>query len=225
MQYILVHGLSHGGWCWEHTRAVLEASGHGVIAPDLPLTSLDDDAALIASLVETHAPVVLVGHSYGGLVISQAAARTRGTITHLVYLAAAMFGAEDDYPALMAEYQTPLSANLTTRDGDYVTVQPHTATAAFYSDCPDAVARTAVARLRPTNIACITPTGPPAEPWRETPSLFIVCTRDKAMPPEAQAILARKADKTIHLDTDHSPFYSANEALCAALTEELPIAV
>lgn len=224
MHYILVHGLSHGGWCWEHTQAALEALGHSVIAPDLPLTSLDDDAEAVSKLIEAHSPAVLVGHSYGGLVISQAAARTRGTVSHLVYLAAAMFGADEDYLALMAEYQTPISANLTTRSGDSVTVHPETAMEAFYNECSDAVARAAAERLRPTNIACITLTEAPAEPWRDTPSLFIVCKRDQAMPPAAQVILARKAQKVVELDTDHSPFYSANEALCEALTEALPLA-
>ena len=222
MRYILVHGLGHGGWCWERTVATLEAMGHSVEAPDLPLTSLADDARTVAALIEQHSPAVVVGHSYGGLVISQAAAITRGTITHLVYLAAAMFGADEDYLALMEQHETPVSANLTTRRGDSVIVPAETALEAFYNECSAADARAAAARLRPTAIACITLTEPPAEPWHKTPSLFIVCLRDRAMPPAAQAILARKARKVVELDSDHSPFLSANEALCEVLTEELP---
>lgn len=222
MQYILVHGLGHGGWCWEKTQATLEAMGHRVVAPDLPLTSLEDDADTVAALIDGHSPAVVVGHSYGGLVISQAAARTRGTITNLVYLAAAMFGPDEDYPALMKQHQTPLSANLTTRNGDSVSVAPATAAQAFYNECPAAEAEAAISRLRSTHLACITAVGTLAEPWCSIPSLYIVCLRDQAMPPAVQIQLAGKAEKMVQLDTDHSPFISANSALCNALTEQLP---
>lgn len=222
MQYILVHGLGHGGWCWDKTRAALQADGHAVIAPDLPLTSLDDDADLVAALIDDHSPVVLVGHSYGGYVISQAAARSHGTITHLVYLAAAMFGPDEDYQALIEEHATPLSANLTQHNGDWITIPAERAIEGFYNECSPEDVSAAVARLRPTHTACITSRAMPAEPWRQIPSLFIICLRDQAMPPGAQAVLAAKAASVIEMDTDHSPFLSANEALCEILTSQLP---
>lgn len=222
MQYILVHGLGHGGWCWDRTRAALQAAGHTVIAPDLPLTSLEDDVALVAALIDEHSPVVLVGHSYGGLVISQAAAGSQGTVSHLVYVAAAMFGPDEDYLALVEEHATPLSANLTERNGDWITVPAERARAGFYNECSAGDAAAAVARLRPTHAACISSGVTPAQPWQQIPSLFIVCLRDQAMPPMAQTVLAAKADRVIEMDTDHSPFLSDNEALCGILTSQLP---
>lgn len=217
MTFILVHGLGHGGWCWEKTKAELEARGHEVLAPDLPLTSLADDADAVARLIEAHSPAIVVGHSYGGLVISHAAACTSGTISQLVYLAAAMIGAEEDYFAIMAEHDTDLSANLIESDGTWLTVSPDNAARAFYNECDEETTKAAVAQLRPTNVACHAVTLPLPEPWQQIESLFIVCARDCAMPAGAQRVLAQKAARIAELDTDHSPFFSANQALCDLL--------
>jgi pimeloyl-ACP methyl ester carboxylesterase len=217
MKFILVHGLGHGGWCWEKTRTELEKRGHEVVAPDLPLTSLSDDADSVAQLVEAHSPAVVVGHSYGGLVISFAAARTAGTISHLVYLAAAMVSPEEDYLAIVAEHATPLSEKLIENDGTWLTVSPEIAAEAFYNECDEETTRTAVARLRPTSVNCHIITEPLPTPWQGTDSMYIVCARDSAMPPGAQRVLAKKAAHIAEMDTDHSPFLSANEELCDLL--------
>jgi pimeloyl-ACP methyl ester carboxylesterase len=217
MQYILVHGLGHGGWCWERTKNELESRGHSVVAPDLPLTSLADDAVAVARLVDDRPGAILVGHSYGGLVISQATSRTRSDLSALVYLAAAMIDPEEDYLALIAEHDTELSANLTERNGDWITVSPDKAARAFYNECTEEDSARAIERLRPTHAACLAPNEPLATPWQALPSLYIVCSRDEAMPPASQRALARKATRTVELDTDHSPFFSANHKLCDLL--------
>ena len=170
MQYILVHGLGHGGWCWERTKNELESRGHDAVAPDLPLTSLADDANAVARLVDDHPGAILVGHSYGGLVISQATGRTRSDLSALVYLAAAMIDPEEDYLGLMAEHDTELSANLTERNGDWITVSPDNAARAFYNECTEEDAAWAIERLRPTHTACLAPNEPLATPWQVLPS-------------------------------------------------------
>ncbi|TNF88564.1 MAG: alpha/beta fold hydrolase [Gammaproteobacteria bacterium] len=217
MRFILVHGLGHGGWCWERTKSELEARGHEVVAPDLPLTSLTEDADTVARLVEAHSPAVVVGHSYGGLVISIAAARTTGKISHLVYLAAAMIGTDEDYLSIMAEHDTPLSADLIDNDGSWLTVSPEKAARAFYNECDEQTTQAAIAQLRPTSVNCHAVTEPLPEPWQQIDSLYVVCAKDEAMPPGAQRVLAKKATRVEELDTDHSPFFSANEALCELL--------
>jgi len=218
MTFILVHGLGHGGWCWERTKNELEARGHHVVAPDLPLTSFADDAETVARLVEEHSPAVLIGHSYGGLVISTAATETNGTVSQLIYLAAAMISADDDYFSLMAEHGTSLSESLIENDGSWLTVSPENAARAFYNECDSATTRASITQLRPTSVQCHAISLPFPEPWREIDSLYIVCARDQAMPPGAQRILAKKATQIAELDTDHSPFFSANEALCDLIT-------
>ena len=217
MQYILVHGLGHGGWCWERTKDELAERGHQAVAPDLPLTSLSDDAFTVAALIDDHPGAVLVGHSYGGLVISQATARAANAPAALVYLAAAMIDPAEDYPAIMARHDTELSANLTDRNGEWLTVSPDKAARAFYNGCSPGDQTWAVDQLRPTNVACLIPDGPLATPWETIPSLYIVCAKDQAMPPEGQRFLAGKAARVTELDTDHSPFLSANGPLCDLL--------
>ncbi len=217
MTFILVHGLGHGGWCWERTKNELEARGHNVVTPDLPLTSFADDAEAVARLVEEHSPAIVVGHSYGGMVISAAANQTRGRITHLIYLAAAMIGAEDDYFSIMAEHATANSEHLIDNDGTWMTISPENAARGFYSECDEATTEAAIAQLRPASVECYNLGLPVPEPWREIESLYIVCAKDEAMPAGAQRVLAKKAAEVAELDTDHSPFFSANEDLCDLL--------
>ena len=98
-RFVLVHGAWHGGWCWERIAPLLGAAGHEVLAPDLPGMGADRTpfaadvlaqwADFVAGLVRGAAePAVLVGHSRGGLVISEAAERAPDQIRVLVYLAA-----------------------------------------------------------------------------------------------------------------------------------------
>ena len=111
---ILVHGLAHGAWCWSRTRADLVARGHDVLAVDLPLTGLDEDAAALRrALDDWGRESVLVGHSYAGLVISRAAAE-RPDVQHLVYVAAMLVDGGDVY----LDFQRWMS----TRAGEVVTL-------------------------------------------------------------------------------------------------------
>src|SRR4051794_29986345 len=167
--YVLVHGIAHDGWCWSPIEDRLVASGHSVSAVDLPLTSLEDDAAEVRRVLDAASgPVVLVGHSYGGLVISMAA-DGRTDVTHLVYVAALMLDAEELAADRFAEFPpaTLAQADIFTDDGHLVIPREH-AFATFYADCDPDLDRTAAERLRPTAMACLsTPVG--AEPWRTIP--------------------------------------------------------
>ena len=97
--FILIHGAWHGGWCWERVVPLLEAQGHRVLAPDLPgmgndhaplnTITLDTWARFVADLIrQQNEKVILVGHSRGGVVISQAAEYVPKHIQGLIYLAA-----------------------------------------------------------------------------------------------------------------------------------------
>jgi len=99
--FVLVHGANLGGWCWQDVQTVLEAHGHEVICPSLDLSlaaSLDRHIADVAEMIvsrDLHG-IVLVGHSYGGMVITGVADRLRDRIARLVYLDAAVPGDGDD---------------------------------------------------------------------------------------------------------------------------------
>lgn len=108
--YVLVHGAWHGGWCWARVRPILEKTGARVFTPTLtglgarahlrdPVPSLETHVADIAGLIEAEelTDIVLVGHSYAGMVITAAADRLKPRIARLVYLDAAVPGDGDDF--------------------------------------------------------------------------------------------------------------------------------
>lgn len=205
--FVLVHGICHGAWCWDRTRADLEAHGHRVVAVDLSLTSLADDAAIVSGVLDQIAePAVLVGHSSGGLVVSRAAAG-RDDVRHLVYPAGVMMGSAENFFAATGDFPvTPLGQRMSVTDG-LITIDPDVAVACLYNECATTDAEAAAGRLRPAALACLTePAG--AEPWRGIPSTYICCEHDRAIHPEMQRAMSQHAARTIILDADHSPFMS-----------------
>lgn len=217
--YVLVHGMAHGAWCWEEVVPELERRGHDVTAVDLALTSLGDDAAIVAEVLDAaEGPVVLVGHSYGGLVISRAAAG-RDEVSHLVYVAAILLEADEVLLERAAAFPTTALVEAASfLDDGTVVIGADAATPAFYGACPPDVARRAASRLRPTATACLAE-APGFEPWRSVASTYVLCERDGAVHPEMQRWMAQRARRVVTFDTDHSPFYSASEQLVAVLTD------
>lgn len=217
--YVLVHGMAHGAWCWEQVAPELERRGHRVTAVDLALTGLGDDAAVVADALDAaDGPVTLVGHSYGGLVISRAA-DGRADVGHLVYVAAVLLDAGDVLLERAFEFpNTALVEAAQFLDDGTVVIDPAGAAAAFYGTCDPAVAQRAVARLRPTAVACLSEP-PGAEPWRTIPSTYVLCEQDGAVHPNLQRWMSPRAGRVVTFDTDHSPFYSAPERLLEVLEE------
>ena len=216
MHFICVHGVCHGGWCWDKTRIGLEALGHKVSTPDLPLTSLSNDANAVRDILDaTTEPSVLVGHSYGGSVISKAAA-DRKDVAHLVYVAAIMIGKEQVFTEVSEPYQSELGKSLVISDDNTFCVDRQGAIDAFYHCCDPKEAAEAAARLRATSFDCVSvPSG--AEPWNSIASTYVLCSQDKAISAELQTLMSQRAATTVTIDTDHSPFYSAPKELEKAL--------
>ena len=229
---ILVHGAWHGAWCWERVVPELTARGIDTVAVDLPghgaspepFGDMYGDAASVRRAIDAvDGPVVLCGHSYGGIVITEAATG-HPAVQHLVYLTA--FQAEIGESA-MASVPTPpdgepsdlAAAVRFSDDGAVATVDPDLATAAFYHDCtPDDAAR-AVARLgaQPTVTFSQAVT---AAAWHDIPSTYVVCTDDRAIATSLQRALGARATHTEDWPTSHSPFLS-RPALVVDLLERL----
>ena len=226
---ILVHGAWHGAWCWAAVQAELDGRGLPSLAVDLPghgastlpFGDLTADAAHVASVVRrtastSGAPVVLVGHSYGGAVVGEAT-RWTDAVEHLVYIAAFCLDAGEtvahqtdvEYPPV------PLSGAV-DRDGDFLTVDPAKARECLYSECPPAAADAATARLGPQPVVTLTQPAQ-AAPWRTIPSTYVVCSRDQAVHPLHQQAMARRCGHVVTLDTDHSPFVSDPDAVADVL--------
>jgi pimeloyl-ACP methyl ester carboxylesterase len=231
--FVLVSGAWHAAWCWERLIPQLEAGGHRVVAPNLlgmgpdrtPLAEagLAAWADQVAELIRAEPePVILVGHSRGGVVISEIAERVPDRIARLVYLTA--FLVPDGTSLAQAAAQPDLEGLgpvlVMSPDGTSSTVAPEHVGPIFYNTTePEWVAR-AQAQLTPEPMMALgTPVRVSEARFGRVPRAYIECARDQAVPLTLQRRMhaALPCDPVITLDTDHSPFFSAPEALADAL--------
>jgi pimeloyl-ACP methyl ester carboxylesterase len=214
---VLVHGAWHGAWCWTALQAELDRRGIPSLAIDLPghgasteaFGDLHGDAAAVSRLLANQRrPIVLVGHSYGGAVISQTSA-ANADVVHLVYLTA--FVPDVDENVISMNTSMPEAASKLTGAievyGAFSTINPGLAHDAFYAHCDPMVSTANIARLCPQPFATFTQSATHAG-WRSTPSTYVRCTDDAAIPLLHQDLMAERCSKVESLDTDHSPFGS-----------------
>jgi pimeloyl-ACP methyl ester carboxylesterase len=230
---VLVHGAWHGAWCWERLTPLLQARGYEVSTLDLPGLGADrtrpPDVTLrsyverVVSVVAAgNQPVLLVGHSMGGVPISAAAEQVPDRIGRLVYLAALLPASGESLTDVSGVGATESAVTLlqpNTADGDYA-VDPAVAPQMFYNTCPAAVAAHATSQLRPQSLRPLTtPVSLTEARWGRIPKTYILCARDNALPyAQQQALCARRPEvKKLTMDTDHSPFYSDPEGLANML--------
>lgn len=232
---VLVHGAWHGAWCWDLVTHLLEAEGADVIAIDLPghgassqpLADLQGDAAAVRTVLDRlDVPVVLVGHSYGGAVVTEAGAHE--LVSQLVYIAA--FNLDEGETVGRAAIDDPLTAAidhsgrpnlraaLSSDDGGETTsIVTDLATPLFYNDCTDEMVTWATGRLGRQRMANFSDRAASIA-WRDRPSTYVVCRDDNCVHPDLQRILARRATTSIEWPTGHSPFLS-QPALVATLLQ------
>jgi pimeloyl-ACP methyl ester carboxylesterase len=232
---VLVHGAWHGAWCWERVVPLLEDGGLAVMAVDLPghgeeagaLTDLHGDAQRVREVLDAGTgPVVLVGHSYGGAVISEAGAHDR--VQELVFVAALPLDADEtcmvaasseaEAAALSHEGRPDLGAALRIAEDGTATVDPGLAAEIFYGDCDDATKAWAIARLGPHLLDALQQQ-PAAVAWRTKPSTYAVCAEDGAIHPGLQRLLAKRCTTTVEWPTSHSPFLSRPELVADLLAD------
>ena len=214
---VVVHGAWHGAWCWAKLQSELDSRGIPSLAVDLPghgasvqpLGDLHGDAALINGLLRRlDRPVVLVGHSYGGAVITQAAAGA-GNVAHLVYLTAFVLDEGETVVSLlqsMPPADTLLSKAMIIGDG-VSTIDPELAHDAFFGRCDPMATPANIARLCPQPFATFSQPAIAAA-WKTIPSTYVRCTADEAIHISHQDLMAARCTNVITLDTDHSPFSS-----------------
>ena len=227
---VLVHGAWHGAWCYAALQAELDRRGVPSFAVDLPghgastapLGDLHGDADHVVAVLDAVAPgrqVVLVGHSYGGAVVTHAAARRPGAVAHLVYLAAFAPGDGEslmDVLTAAPSRDVALLGAVVPGDDGTSTVDPAGAVAAFYGSCPPEAAAAATARLDRHPAATFTQ--PVAgDPRATIGSTYVVCLRDQAVHPDHQRLMAARCGHVVEIDTDHSPFLSTPGAVADVL--------
>jgi pimeloyl-ACP methyl ester carboxylesterase len=217
---VLVHGSWAGAWCFEPVVTLLQARGIKTLAVDRPghgqshepLGDLHDDArSLRALLDQLDAPILLLGHSYGGMVITEAAA-DHPSVRHLIYLCAFMPDENEtlfDLAQSVADDPNMLAPGrgLVINDDGTTAIDPTAAAHLFFDDCQPDEIEWAIAQLGPDSLASAmqAPTG---VAWRQKPSTYIICTHDKALAPTLQRRLASRATETYEWPTSHSPFIS-----------------
>ena len=223
---VLVHGAWHGAWCWAKQQAELgrrgltslavDLPGHG--ASTLPRGDLYGDAAHVAQVLDRiTGDVVLVGHSYGGVVITEAAAAATN-VAHLVYLTALCLDVGETARSSMADIPTSdLGAVMRINREDRTSTADLTlAVGALYGDCDANEVAAALPRLTPQPLATMTQPIRTAS-WRTIPSTYIACTEDCALPIELQRRLAARCTTTVELPAHHSPFLSMPGAVADVL--------
>ncbi|MDQ1519772.1 MAG: hypothetical protein QOI55_845 [Actinomycetota bacterium] len=220
---VLVHGAWHGGWCWDMVVQRLDAAGVTSVAVENPTVAwapadLCADADNVLRLLDgIDGPVMLVGHSYGGAVITDAGAHP--AVSQLVYLTAF---ALDDGESVMQNSLTggeDIKLGEAMRfDGDLANIDPSRVVEFFFHDCPPDVAASAAARLRPMSMAAMAGT-PRAVAWREKPSTYVVCTDDRALPVALQQSNAKRLGAVVEMPTSHSPFLSRPDDLARLLVD------
>ena len=217
---VLVHGAWHGPWCFDHVVDGLDARGVPTLAvdrrrpgPNGQLRAVTDSAEneriVRAALDQIDGPVVLLGHSFGGVAITTAPLGN-DNVKHLVYLTAMMPDTDGAVPDNFANPE--LVAAIQEADDGSTTVEPGKIRQIFYHQCPDADVERAMRELTP-NEAAITFDAPRAAAWKTIPTTYIVCTEDQALLAPGQRQLARRANRIAEWPTDHSPFFSNPQLL------------
>lgn len=217
---LLVHGAFHGAWCWDPLRLELERLGIAHDAVDLPFTSTEDDVATVRKAIDRSGEgVTVLGHSFGGAVISAAAAeggKPYGATTSLIFLTAFMIAAEQTVDFSGAPGISGIQLDEVTASFD-----PSAARSAFYHRCSAEDAGWATRHLRPMPTSVLLAPPPPSPAWPLLPSTYIVCTDDQILSVSAQEQMAANADRAVRIDSDHSPFLSYPAALAELLSEIL----
>jgi pimeloyl-ACP methyl ester carboxylesterase len=201
---ILVHGAFEDGSAWQRVISNLQREHYNVVAVQLPLSSLAADAQATKRVVDAHSgPVVLVGHSWGGAVITDAAAGNP-RVKALVYVAAFAPDAHEVVTAYGDKYPSRLNSALRPDSAGYVTVDPAKFQELFASDVPTAEAQVVAATQKPMSAKAFGDAVDQAA-WRSIPAFYVLTLDDQAIHPDLQRFYAERMHaKTTPIKSSHA---------------------
>lgn len=221
---VLVHGGFVDGSGWEDVYRILKEDGYDVGVVQNPTISLADDVATTRRVVAAQrSPVILVGHSYGGVVITQAGNDPK--VVGLVYIAAFAPDRGESVAALIKDPPpgAPVPPILPPQDG-YLFLDRNKFAASFAADVPRAKAEFMADSQVPWGLEALNGTVTEAA-WRNKPSWYLIATDDKMIPPAAQEFMSKRAGSTVAQTPGSHAVYVSQPQAVAALIEKAATAV
>jgi pimeloyl-ACP methyl ester carboxylesterase len=199
---VMVHGLFADGSSWSAVIGRLQAAGLDVTSVQNPLTTLDDAVAETRRVLDRQdGPTVLAGHSFAGMIVTEAGVHPK--VSALVYVAARAPDAGEDYTALASRYPTPPASAGIVFDGDEGRLTEEAFLRDFAGDLPREQAMVLYAVQQPFHKALLT--GKTAQAaWRSKPSYYAVSTEDRTINPDLERFMAKRMGAiTIELESSH----------------------
>lgn len=234
-RYVLIHGGWQASWVWCKVKPLLRRSGHTVAAPDLPGhgtdttshrdVSLDAYVGRVINLLESaDEPAILVGHSMGGIINSQAAERAPSHVAALVFVGAFIPADGQSLRDIVGE--SPQAGGMVIpnlvphADGISTVLREEAVKEALYEDSSEQEFAWIKSLMQPQPMRPFEErVSLSREKWGRVPRFYIELTRDKALPPFLQRQMHQEhsCQRVMTIDSDHSPFFSAPNALADAL--------
>jgi pimeloyl-ACP methyl ester carboxylesterase len=215
---VLVHGLFADGSCWSEVIARLQAAGLGVTSVQNPLTTLPEAVASAQRvLARQDGPTVLVGHSFSGMIVTQAGVHPN--VSALVYVAARAPDAGEDYAELAKRFPTPPATAGIIFDGDEGRLSEEAFLRDFAGDLPEAKAKVLYAVQEPFHKALLSGKTTHAA-WRSKPSFYAVSTEDRTINPDLERFMAKRMGaRTIEVKASHLSLISHPDEITRLILE------
>ena len=215
---VLAHGLFADGSCWSEIIPLLQARGLSATAVQNPLTTLEEAVASAErALALQDGPTVLVGHSFSGMIVTEAGVDPK--VTALVYVAARAPDAGEDYAALAKQYPTPPASAGIQWSGDWGQLSETAFLHDFAGDLPEAKARVLYAVQAPFNRALFAGKTTHAA-WRSKPSWYAVSTEDRTINPDLQRFMAKRMGATtIEVKASHLSLISQPDIIAKLILD------
>jgi pimeloyl-ACP methyl ester carboxylesterase len=216
---VLIHGAWADGSSWSAVIERLQAKGFNVLAPQFPLTSLADNTARLQQVLDRlSGPTILVGHSYGGQIMT-AGGGSDPKVVGLVYIAAFGLDEGESIGGLLSQGPvTPALAHLSFDELGFGWLPQDDFVTHFASDVDPVWASAMWAAQQPIHASALEDVmGVPA--WKSLPSWYLVATNDEAIPPDAERLFAhRMGATTVEVESSHVPLASQPDAVVDLIT-------
>jgi pimeloyl-ACP methyl ester carboxylesterase len=215
---VFVHGLFADGSSWSEVIARVQAAGLNATSVQNPLTTLPEAVASAQRvLTRQDGPTVLVGHSFSGMIVTEAGMHPN--VSALVYVAARAPDAGEDYTALAKGFPTPPASAGIIFDGDEGRLSEEAFLRDFAGDLPPAKAKVLYAVQEPFQRALLTGRTSQAA-WRSKPSFYAVSTEDRTINPDLERFMAKRMGaKTIEVNASHLSLISRPEEITRLILE------